>query len=124
MLILVAIDALIQEAAQEMALIIHSFQISGTARLFHVRLILIIGGALIVGYYGMTVVEVWSSCQRPSVAYGPPKRVFVVCNLLWGLLWLADCASRPRCGTITAAVGYVCLALLILLPLGFGVLRE
>lgn len=37
---------------------------------------------------------------------------------------MTDCASRPQCGTMVAAIGYVCLTLLILLPLGFGVLRE
>jgi hypothetical protein len=123
MLILVAIDSAVQRS--------HPRDSAYYPRLInlwrgslHVRLFLIVGGALILGYYAMTVVEVWSSAQHPSGWQWPPERVFVVCNLLWGLLWLADCASRPRCGTITAAIGYVCLALLILLPLGFGVLRE
>ncbi len=123
MLILVGIDALIQRSRPRDAAYYPQLSNLWHGPLY-VRLILIIGGALILGYYGMTVVEVWSSCQRPCGCVWPAKRVFVVCNLLWGLLWLADCASRPRCGTIMAAVGYVCLATLILLPLGFGVLRE
>ncbi len=91
--------------------------------LLHVRLILIVGGTIIVGYYAMTVVEVWSSHQRQCGWVWPPKRVFDTCNFLWGLLWLADCASRPRRGTMVAAIGYLLLSLLML-PSGFGVLRE
>ena len=90
--------------------------------LLHVRLILIIGGLLIVGYYATTVIEVWSANQLPGGWVWPPKRVFEACQFLWGLLWLADCASRPKRGTMAAAIGY--LFVMLLLPTGGGVLRE
>ena len=124
MLIVVAIDAAVQRGRpRDCAYYPRLSQLSRGLDCLHVRLILIIGGTLIVGYYAMTVVEVWSSAQRPSGWQWPPKRVFLACHFLWGLLWLADCASRPRRGTMVAAIGYLLLSLLML-PMGFGVLRE
>jgi hypothetical protein len=124
MLILVTIDAAVQGSrTADGAYYPRLANLWRGLNLLHVRLILIIGGTLIVGYYAMTVVEVWSSAQRPSGWQWPPKRVFLACHFLWGLLWLADCASRPRLGTMTAAIGYLLLSLLML-PMGFGVLRE
>jgi hypothetical protein len=90
--------------------------------LLHVRLILIIGGLFIVGYYAPTVIEVYSAHQGSMGLVWPPKRVFAVCQLLWGLLWLADSEMRPKYGTMTAAVGYLCITLLFA-HVG-GVLRE
>jgi hypothetical protein len=90
-----------------------------------VRLVLIVGISIVVGYYGDTVIAVWSAEQVASGCVWPPKRVFVACHLLWGLLWLLDCTSRPYGGTIGAAIGFLCIALFLLMPaLGFGVLRE
>jgi hypothetical protein len=88
----------------------------------HVRLILIIGGLFVIGWYAQSVIAVWSANQSHCGWVWPPKRIFAACQLLWGLLWLADSASRPHCGTMIAAVGYLCATLLFGPP--GGVLRE
>jgi hypothetical protein len=87
-----------------------------------VRLILIIGGLLVVGWYAGSVVAVWSAYQSPGGLVWPPKRVFAICQCVWGLLWVADCTSRPHRGTIVAAIGYLCMTLLLAAP--GEVLRE
>jgi hypothetical protein len=87
-----------------------------------VRLILVIGTLLVVGWYADSVIAVWSARQSPGGWVWPPKRVFAACQILWGLLWLADCASRPNRGTIAAAIGYLCMTLLSLSD--GSVLRE
>jgi hypothetical protein len=88
----------------------------------HVRLILIVGGLIVAGRYADTVIAVWSASQGAGGLVWPPKRVFDACRLLWGLLWLADCASRPNRGTMAAAIGY--LLMMWLLPSPSEVLRE
>ncbi|MGO9113588.1 MAG: hypothetical protein ACLP9L_30520 [Thermoguttaceae bacterium] len=85
-------------------------------RLIHVRLILMIGGLLVVGYYAATVIEV-SSIRCGTVF--PPERVWISCHLLWGVVWLADCASRPNRDMVKVAIGYLCIAALFLLLGGF-----
>jgi hypothetical protein len=85
-------------------------------RLLHVRLILIFGGLLIVGGYADSVAAVWGAQQGPHGLIWPPRRVFEACYMLWGMLWVADCASRPNGRTMAAAIGYLCLG--ILLPTG------
>ena len=123
MLIVIAFDAALQRnRPRDGAYYPRLANVWRNLGLFHVRLILIIGGLLVVGYYATTVVEVWSAQQRPVGWVWPPKRVFAACQILWGLLWLADCASRPNRGTMAAAIGYLCMTLL-LLPQD-GVVRE
>jgi hypothetical protein len=85
----------------------------------HIRLLLIAGVLLVVGYYALTVVEV-SSRQKVCGVVWPPSRVWITCHFLWGLLWLADCASRPHRGMMDVAIGYLCITLLFLLLFGFG----
>jgi hypothetical protein len=86
-----------------------------------VRWILMIGGLLIVGNYADSVIAVFSAHQGPGGWVWPPKRVFAACHFLWGLMWVADGASRPSRGTMVAAIGYLFMTLL--LPSG-GVMRE
>jgi hypothetical protein len=93
-------------------------------RSLNVRLILIIGGFLIAAYYSTTVIEVWSPSRNLPCWLWPPKRIFLSCQLLWGLLWLADCSSRPGRGTVVAAIGFLVLSLLLVPIIGFGVLRQ
>lgn len=108
MLIVVVIDSLIQKSRpRDCAYYPRLANIWCGLGLLHVRLILIIGGLLIFGYYATTVVEVWSARQHAGGWVWPPKRVFESCHLLWGLLWLADCASRPNRSTMAAAIGYI-----------------
>lgn len=86
--------------------------------LLRVRLILIVGSVLVLGYYAGTIMEV-QSAQRVCGIVWPPPRVWISCHLLWGLLWLADCTSRPNRGMVKVAVGYLCIAVLFLLLFGF-----
>jgi hypothetical protein len=124
MLIVVALDAAVQTCRPRDRSYYPRLQnIWRGRRALPVRLIFIIGGLLIVGYYADSVVAVWRESQDAGGWVWPPKRVFVVCQIMWGLLWLADCTLRPNRGTIAAAVGYLCMALLFLAPAG-EVLRE
>ncbi len=123
MLIVVAIDGAIQTSRpRDSAYYPRLANVRHGLSSLHVRLLLIVGGSLILVAYGESVVTVWLVNQRPHGWVWPPKRVFAACHLLWGLLWLADCASRPRRGTMAAAIGYLSLGLL--LPTGGGVLVE
>jgi hypothetical protein len=120
-----AIDAAVQKGRpQDRAYYPRLTNLQSGLALLHVRLILIFGGALILVYYGITVVEVFASAQRPSGWQWPPKRVFLTCQMIWGLLWLADCAARPRHGTMAAAIGYLVITTLATPVIGFGVMRE
>ena len=88
------------------------------------RLMAIVGLGAVLGYYSTTVIEVWSNEQFPGGWVWPPKRVFVTCNLIWAVFWIADCVYRPNRGTMVAAIGYVLITLIFILPMGSGVLRE
>jgi hypothetical protein len=89
------------------------------------RWILICGAAFLALYWGQSVIEVWRWEQINSGWVWPPERFFVTCLLIWGLVWIADCLSRPRSTTIVAAVGFSVFTLIFVLPvLGTGILRE
>ena len=79
--------------------------------LLHVRLILMIGVLLVVGYYAATEIQVRSVHRHNSL----PLRVWISCHLLWGFLWLADCALRPDRGMMKVAIGYLCIVIVFLL---------
>ena len=99
MLIVIAIDAVVQTSRPRDR--IYYPQLLNVWRglgLLHVRLIVIIGGLIIAGFYADTVVAVWRASIGPVGWVWPPKRVFEACLKLWGLLWLADCASRRTAG--------------------------
>jgi len=83
--------------------------------LLHVRLILMIGVLLVVAYYAATEIQVWSAEWSFSRTTFPGPRVWISCHLLWGLLWLADCASRPDRGMMKVAIGYLCIVVVFLL---------
>ncbi len=84
----------------------------------HVRLILMIGGLLVVLYYAVTIIQV-SWPQQGGYVRSLPPRVWISCHLLWALLWLVDCTLRPNRGMLIVAIGYLCVAILILLLCGF-----
>ena len=86
--------------------------------LLRVRLILIVGGVLVFGYYAKTAIEV-QSLQGVCGIVWPGPRVWISCQLLWGLLWLADSTSRPDRGMVMVAIGYLCITILFLLLVGF-----
>ena len=92
-------------------------------RILRVRLILVIGGLLVFGYYAESVIAVPSS-QRAHGHVWPSPRVMITCHLLWGLLWLADCASRPQRGMAKVAIGYLCITIILLLLTGLAVQRA
>jgi hypothetical protein len=92
-------------------------------RLPRVRLILIIGGLLVFGYYAETVITVQSSRRAHGLVWPAPP-VMIACHLLWGLLWLADGASRPQRGMAKVAIGYLCIAIVLLLLFGLVAQRA
>jgi hypothetical protein len=121
---LVALDGSVQQSRpRDVAYYPRFWNLRIALSRFEIRLSLLVGVMLVFGYYAATVVDVWHNEQLPATVW-PPKRVFVTCFFLWELLWLADCLSRPKHGTIAAAIGFLCLTFFFLLPLGFGVLRE
>lgn len=87
------------------------------------RLRLMLGLALILVYYSLTVAEVLVSREIGSGLQWPPKRVFISCLFLWGLLWLVERSCRPTKGAVVAPIVLLVLSL-VFLPAGFGVLRE
>jgi hypothetical protein len=87
--------------------------------LVRVRLILIVGMLLLFAYYAGTALELGSPRGFSSLA-APPARIWISCHVLWGLLWWADCTSRVRRGMVKVAVGYLSIAIVFLLILGFG----
>jgi hypothetical protein len=92
------------------------------------RLILIVGFLALFMYYAITVARLsprfggsslpWSPSLLVSCYYfsWPPEQMFVCCALAWGILWLADCACRPRHGTICAAIGFLLAAYCLIEP--------
>jgi hypothetical protein len=117
--ILVALDGVVQQSRPRDVAYYPRFSNLRTALArFELRLPLVIGLMLVFAYYAFTVVEVWHNQQYPGELYWPPKRVFLTCLFLWEVLWLADCLSRPRHGTIVAAIGYLCFTFFFLLPFG------
>ncbi len=87
------------------------------------RLLLVLGVSIVCVYYGLTVARQAHDEHFGGFAW-PPKRVFLSCMLLWGVLWVVDCWARPHKGTIVAAVGFLAVFGWITPLLGFGFLRE
>jgi hypothetical protein len=113
MLFAVAIDAVVQkDRPRDRVYFPQLLNIWHGLSSLHVRLILVIGGLIVVCCYADSVVAVWLAQQGSGGWVWPPKRVFQACSALWGVLWLADCASRPNRGTMAAAIAYLCMTLL------------
>ena len=88
------------------------------------RLVLLVGMAVLLFYWGDTYAAICKAAYIRGVSVWPPKRTYVVCHAIWGMLWLADTLSRPRRGTLTATIGYL-MIVFMMLPSGFdGGLRE
>ncbi|MBD3675788.1 MAG: hypothetical protein HUJ26_19950 [Planctomycetaceae bacterium] len=86
------------------------------------RLVLLIGGSLLFGYYLAISVDVWWMKSRATV--WPPKRVYAACIGMWCLLWFADCFTRPRITTAFVVFVYSLFIFIFQSPLWFGILRE
>jgi hypothetical protein len=80
--------------------------------LVRVRVILLIGGLLVFAYYAATTIHV-QAAQKVCGMVFPESRVWLSCQVLWGVLWLADCASRPNRGMLKVAIAYLCIAVVL-----------
>lgn len=87
------------------------------------RITLVAGVLLLAGYYASTVIAMTGARMGSDGIIWPPERVFLCIMWGWGIIWLADCFTRPGYATMVAAVGYLCFMLLIA-PSGLGILRE
>jgi hypothetical protein len=67
------------------------------------RLILISGAFVLAGYWTYMGIQIWAEGQSPHGNMLLPPMIFHSCLLTWGIGWTADCARRPRGGTIVAA---------------------
>jgi hypothetical protein len=88
------------------------------------RLVLIVGGLLLLGYYAHTVIYLWKFQESPGGLIWPSERVFFTCMVGWGILWIADCLARPRFGTGLAAIGFLLGSLLLIQSSTACILRE
>jgi hypothetical protein len=87
------------------------------------RMVAIVGGLFLMAYYASTVIELHSIEQHSGGLILPPDRIFSTLTIAWGVLWIAECQSRPRKGTISAALFFTMVCILLLLSSG-GFVRE
>ncbi len=88
------------------------------------RLVMVAGLLLLGGYYALVEIAIWETSRRPHGLIWPPHRLFVVCLISWGVLWIADCLRRPGGGTIVGAIAFTTWATLSTLSIAFGCLVE
>lgn len=88
------------------------------------RLTLVAGFLLLAGFFASTELELRAVEMGAGGWVWPPERVFFVCLVAWGVLWLADCLPRPGYGTVVAASGFLLLVLLCKDAYYGGMLRE
>ena len=99
----------------------------GVLRSFSVpraRVVLLIGLSSLFGYYALTAIRLYEIGSYPGGIDWPPERVFFVCMVGWGILWVADCMSRPRPTTLLAAIGFLLCSWFFISPFAWSVLRE
>jgi hypothetical protein len=94
-------------------------------RMLRVRLLLYIGIWVLMLYNAFSVLMI-RNLTREHYGYAPDllfPSVFIMCNLMWSLLWVADCSTRPDRGTVVAAGGFLCITTAFFMPLDFFVLN-
>jgi hypothetical protein len=92
-------------------------------RMLRVRLLLYIGIWVLLLYNAFSVLMI-RNLTREHYGYAPDllfPSVFIMCNLMWSLLWVADCSTRPDRGTVVATGGFLCLITAFFIPLDFFV---
>jgi hypothetical protein len=88
------------------------------------RMTLVIG-LLSVAYYLADVgLQVWLWGMPPSGLLWPPERVLTASLFAWGVVWLADCLTRPARETWLAALCFLIFVWAIVLPMGSHIIRE
>ena len=80
------------------------------------RLVIIAGGLLLGGYLCSVAIMVWGAAHTPHGLIWPPHFIYAVSMSLWGLWWMADCVTRPRRGSVVAAVIFTVFAVLFIAP--------
>ncbi len=88
------------------------------------RMVVTWGVLLLAGYWVYTAIDVLEASHRAHGLLWPPHYFFVIGMMLWGVLWIADCLTRPRYGSILAAVLFTAWIAVSTLPIAFGVMRE
>jgi hypothetical protein len=82
-------------------------------------------GLLLVAYYLADVgLKVWLWGMPPGGWLWPPERVVIAGLFAWGVVWLADCLTRPAGGTWLTAVCFLFFVWAVVLPMGSQVVRE
>ncbi len=88
------------------------------------RMTLVIGLLLVAYYLADVSLKVWLWGLPPRGWLWPPERVLIAGLFTWGVVWLADCLTRPACATWLAAVCFLCFVLAVVLPMGSQMIRE
>jgi hypothetical protein len=88
------------------------------------RMALVIGLVLVAYYVADVGLEVCLWRSVPGGWVWPPERVLIAGLFTWGVVWLADCLTRPAGGTAAAAVCFLVFVWLIVLPTGSQMIRE
>ena len=88
-----------------------------------VRMWLFAGAIMVFAYYASTMMYIARSEALLGTIW-PPRRIFVTCLALWGWLWCVDAWTRPKKGTIVAAVGFLVFVVIIFVPSEMIPLRE
>jgi hypothetical protein len=73
-------------------------------------IVFLAGFLLIIWFYGSEIIRLANREVRSPIFF-PSRRVFFTCLLLWDLLWLTDCCSRPDRGTIIAAIIFLIIVI-------------
>jgi hypothetical protein len=116
--VLVPIGLVVQRSPRDLDYYPHFGNSTAVFHSLGSRLILISGGLLLAGYLAAVAIELWESSQRPHGLIWPGHYIYGVLMTLWGVLWMADCLTRPRRGSIVAAILFTVLA--VLYPLSIG----
>lgn len=88
------------------------------------RMLIVAWLLAVAAWYADLAIEVWRIRQFAGGWVWPPERLFAVFLLSWGVLWLVDSLTRPANETILAAVLFLLSVLLLVVPMGYGILRE
>jgi hypothetical protein len=87
------------------------------------RMVLIVGLLLLAGWLAHTQLDLIRNSFWGN-PHGPP-RIIAAGLVAWGIVWLADCITRPKGGTYIAAMWFLLVALFILYTVEqIGIVRE
>lgn len=98
--------------------------LAGLWRQMDSRWTLILGGILILVYWGFTTISYIHEQSFPVGLIWPPDRIVVTILFSWAVLWRADVLRRPSRQTLLSCNAFMVFTLFFVLMFGFGFTRE